>query len=152
MCLSTSIKRIFCARWSRSSCVCAARSWPSNPSPPSAHTMFARCVPSTFVCNHHYSIPLSLHLCVNVPLPSSLPRRVSSGRSERRCTPAPPAATTWAKTTWWPRTWRFRCCSTSSFPATARADEEVEITFISRKRTYTHISIHSVHPRILSST
>lgn len=70
----------------------------------------------------------------------SLPRLVSSGRSERRCTPARPAATTWAKTTSWPKTWRFSCCLTSSFPATARAGE-VKITFISRN-TYTHAHKH----------
>lgn len=78
--------------------------------------------------------------CATLPccaLSLSLPRLVSSGRSERRCTPALPAATTWAKTTPWPKTWRFSCCSTSSFPATARADE-VQITFISRIRTQAH--------------
>lgn len=84
---------------------------------------------------------VSLRLCESPPPCSlSLPRLVSSGRSERRCTPARPAATTWAKTTSWPKTWRFSCCLTSSFPATARAGE-VKITFISRN-TYTHAHKH----------
>lgn len=63
-------------------------------------------------------------------------RLVSSGPSERRCTPAPPAVMTWARTMSWAKTRRFRFCSTSSFPATARADE-VQHTFLTR--------IHNTH-------
>lgn len=139
MFLSVHIWRISCARWSRSSCACAARSWPSNPSPPSAHTMFARYLVPTGVaciCNHSKKQHL-FFLCMNFSCCSpSLLRLVFSGRSERRCTPAPPAVTTWAKTTSWPKTRRSRCCSTSSFPAIARADE-VEIPFLRRIHTRT---------------
>lgn len=44
--VSVCTRRTSCRRWSPSSCACAARSWPSNPSPPPAHTTFARCVPT----------------------------------------------------------------------------------------------------------
>lgn len=54
-------------------------------------------------------------LCLNRP--------ASSGRSGLKCTPAPPAATTWAKTMWWSKTRPCRFSWTSSFQATAKADE-----------------------------
>lgn len=119
------------------------------------HRLLTQCLQGAYWLDVFFKqlllkIPV-LVLCVKFLMPSSLPRLVYSGRSERMCTPALPAVTTWAKTTSWPKTWRFRCCLTSSIRATAKADE-IEITFISRTRTYTHMRIHSVHPCIPSST